>query len=173
MTTASVNAKRMPRMWRDVLHTGSNLVLPQGIAKPTKSQNGPKVVAAAVRGWLVELAVTTLSVERASPWERSHIEALSRTLRDDLLTGRRCYTMKGAGAGHRLALALQRPASPRLAKLTPTGAGGDRPAAVLTPGPRVAGAWRRVGAGPIISSGRTKSPRATDRRVPHHSGATS
>jgi putative transposase len=58
--------------------------------------NGPEFVAAAVRDWLAELAVTTLFIEPGSPWENGYVESFNGKLRDEFLNGEIFYTLQEA-----------------------------------------------------------------------------
>jgi putative transposase len=53
----------------DVRYLLSELFLEHGIPRHIRSDNGPELVAKAVRGWLADLGVTTLFIEPGSPWE--------------------------------------------------------------------------------------------------------
>jgi len=47
--------------------TLADLFLECGVPERTRSDNGPELVATAVRGWLSDLGVTTLFMEPGSP----------------------------------------------------------------------------------------------------------
>jgi len=87
-------ARRMTS--HDVLYALSEIFPEYGVPEHIRSDNGPEFVAAAVRGWLAELGVTTLFIEPGSPWENGSSESFNSKLRDELLNGELFYTMKEA-----------------------------------------------------------------------------
>ena len=52
-----------------------------------RSDNGPAFVAAAVKMFLGNSGVETLSIEPGSPWENGYIESFNARTRDELLDG--------------------------------------------------------------------------------------
>ena len=52
-----------------------------------RSDNGPEFVAAAVKTFLGNSGVETLSIEPGSPWENGYIESFNARMRDELLNG--------------------------------------------------------------------------------------
>jgi len=69
----------------DVLERLFYLFVFRGIPAYIRSDNGPEFTAKAVRRWLNHLEVTTLFIERGSPWENGYIESFNGKLRDELL----------------------------------------------------------------------------------------
>ena len=61
------------------------LLVLRGIPEHIRSDNGPEFTARAIRLWLNRLGVTTLFIERGSPWENGYIESFNGKLRDELL----------------------------------------------------------------------------------------
>ena len=61
------------------------LLVLRGIPEHIRSDNGPEFTARAIRLWLNRLGVTTLFIERGSPWEDGYIESFNGKLRDELL----------------------------------------------------------------------------------------
>jgi len=69
----------------DVLERLFYLFVFRGVPAYIRSDNGPEFTAKAVRRWLNHLEVTTLFIERGSPWENGYIELFNGKLRDELL----------------------------------------------------------------------------------------
>jgi putative transposase len=57
----------------------------RGLPGHVRSDNGPEFIAAAVRRWLAERAVSVLYVAPASPWENGYAESFHGKVRDELL----------------------------------------------------------------------------------------
>jgi transposase InsO family protein len=70
---------------QDVIDQLFQLFVLRGIPEHIRSDNGPEFTARAVRAWLDHLGVTTLFIERGSPWENGYIESFNGKLRDELL----------------------------------------------------------------------------------------
>ena len=70
---------------QDVIEQLFSLFIFRGIPEYIRSDNGPEFTARAVRSWLRRLGVTTLFIERGSPWENGYIESFNGKLRDELL----------------------------------------------------------------------------------------
>ena len=69
----------------DVLATLADLFVEHGPPEHIRSDQGPEFVANAVRNWLGRLGVSTLNIEKASPWENGYNESFNGKLRDELL----------------------------------------------------------------------------------------
>jgi putative transposase len=69
----------------DVLAVLAELLVERGVPEHIRSDNGPELAAAAVRGWLARLGVGTLFIEPGSPWENGYCESPNGKLRDELL----------------------------------------------------------------------------------------
>lgn len=61
-----------------------------------RSDNGPELIAEALRRWLEESAVQTLYVEPGAPWENGYSETFHSKLRDELLNGELFYSLQEA-----------------------------------------------------------------------------
>jgi len=70
---------------QDVIEQLFYLFMFRGTPEYIRSDNGPEFTAKAVRKWLNHLEVTTLFIERGSPWENGYIESFNGKLRDELL----------------------------------------------------------------------------------------
>ena len=68
----------------------------RGTPEHIRSDNGPEFTAKAVRRWLKNLEVTTLFIERGSPWEDGYIESFNGKLRDELLDRKTFTTLTEA-----------------------------------------------------------------------------
>ena len=85
--------QRQPKRGRLWLNDGSCLRLrPEHI----RSDNGPELVAKAVREWLARPGTETRFIEPGSPWENGYIESFNGKLRDELLNGEIFYTLTEA-----------------------------------------------------------------------------
>jgi transposase InsO family protein len=80
----------------DVLATLTDLFVEHGPPEHIRSDQGPEFVANAVKGWLGRIGVTTLYIEKASPWENGYNESFNGKLRDELLNGEIFYTLAEA-----------------------------------------------------------------------------
>ena len=69
----------------EVLEVLAELFVRHGPPEHLRSDNGPELVAGAVRGWLGRLGVEALFIEPGSPWENGFVESLNGKLRDELL----------------------------------------------------------------------------------------
>ena len=78
-------ARRLKR--DDVLARLSDLLIERGPPDYVRSDNGSEFTAKMVQVWLKGLGVTTLYIERGSPWENVYIESFNGKLRDELLNG--------------------------------------------------------------------------------------
>ena len=57
---------------------------------------GPEFVAKAVRRWLAQAEVGTLSIAKGSPWENGYVESAGGKLRDELLNRELCLSLQEA-----------------------------------------------------------------------------
>ncbi len=78
----------------DVLARLAELFVHRGTPEYLRSDNGAEFTAHAVRAWLSRVGVTTLYIERGSPWENGYVEAFIGKLRDELLNGEIFYTLQ-------------------------------------------------------------------------------
>ena len=60
-------------------------MLERGIPEHVRCDNGPEMVAKALRQWLVKLGTRTLYIEPGSPWENGYCESFNGKLRDECL----------------------------------------------------------------------------------------
>jgi transposase InsO family protein len=68
----------------------------RGIPRYIRSGNGPEFVAKAVRDWISAVRAKTACIAPGSPWENGHIESFDARLRDELLNGEICYSLREA-----------------------------------------------------------------------------
>jgi transposase InsO family protein len=80
----------------DVLETLAGLFLERGAPEYLRSDNGPEMTSALIRGWLETLEVETLFIEPGSPWENGYVESFNGRLRDEFLNQEIFYTLKEA-----------------------------------------------------------------------------
>lgn len=70
---------------QDVIDKLFQLFVFRGVPEHIRSDNGPEFTARVIRAWLNRLGVSTLFIERGSPWENGYIESFNGKLRDELL----------------------------------------------------------------------------------------
>lgn len=70
---------------QDVIDKLFQLFVFRGVPEHIRSDNGPEFTARVIRTWLNRLGVSTLFIERGSPWENGYIESFNGKLRDELL----------------------------------------------------------------------------------------
>jgi putative transposase len=58
-----------------------------------RSDNGPKFIAIAVKGWLAQIGVQTLCITSGSQWKNGYRESINGSLRDELLNGEMFYSL--------------------------------------------------------------------------------
>ena len=80
----------------DVLDCLGRLFLTHCTPEHIRSDNGSEFTAQAVREWLSAAQVRTLFIEPGSPWENGYNESFNGKLRNELLNGEICYTLKEA-----------------------------------------------------------------------------
>jgi transposase InsO family protein len=81
---------------RDVIEVLIALFQIYGVPQYIRSDNGPELIAEALRRWLQRSAVQTLYVEPGAPWENGYSETLHSRLRDELLNGELFYCLQEA-----------------------------------------------------------------------------
>jgi putative transposase len=79
----------------EVLEVLAELFVRHGPPEHLRSDNGPELVAGAVRGWLGRLGVEALFIEPGSPWENGFVESLNGKLRDELLDREIFHSLRG------------------------------------------------------------------------------
>jgi len=70
---------------QDVIDKLFQLFVFRGVPDHIRSDNGPEFTARVIRAWLNRLGVSTLFIERGSPWENGYIESFNGKLRDEFL----------------------------------------------------------------------------------------
>jgi len=79
-----------------VIELLADVMTARGIPEHLRSDNGPEMVARSLRAWLERLGTKTLYIEPGSPWENRYCESFNRKLRDELLNGELCCTLREA-----------------------------------------------------------------------------
>lgn len=70
---------------RDVLDVLSELMLIRGVPGHIRSDNGPELIAEAIREFLCQTGVQTLYIEPGAPWQNAYAESFNSRFRDELL----------------------------------------------------------------------------------------
>jgi transposase InsO family protein len=68
-----------------VIEALADAMLFEGIPAFIRSDNGPEMVARALRQWLSGLGTKSLYIEPGSPWENGYCESFNGKLRDECL----------------------------------------------------------------------------------------
>jgi transposase InsO family protein len=79
-----------------VIETLADAMLAKGIPEHVRCDNGPEMVARALREWLTQLGTKTLYIETGSPWENGYCESFNGKLRDECLKLEIFYSLKEA-----------------------------------------------------------------------------
>ena len=79
-----------------VLETLADAMLVHGVPEHVRCDNGPEMIAQALRAWLAKLGTKTLSIAPGSPWENGFCESFNGKLRDECLKGEIFYSLKEA-----------------------------------------------------------------------------
>lgn len=69
----------------DVIDTLAELFAMRGVPRRIRSDNGSEFIARAIQRWLAHVAVETLYIAPASPWENGYAESFHSRLRDEFL----------------------------------------------------------------------------------------
>ena len=72
------------------------LLILRGVPGYIRSDNGPKLIAEAVRGWIKAVGAKTAYIEPGSPWENGYCESFNGRMRDELLNGEIFYSLHEA-----------------------------------------------------------------------------
>jgi len=80
----------------DVIDVLADLLLTHGRPAPIRSDQGPELIAAAVKDWMAGVGARTAYIEKASPWENGYVESFNGKLRDELLDGEVFDTLREA-----------------------------------------------------------------------------
>lgn len=70
---------------RDVLDVLAGLMLTRGVPGHIRSDNGPELIAQAIRAFLEQTGVGTLYIEPGAPWQNAYAESFNSRLREELL----------------------------------------------------------------------------------------
>lgn len=70
---------------RDVIGTLDRLFRERGAPRFIRSDNGPELIARAVREWLAASGVGTLYIEPGASWQNAYAESFNARFRDELL----------------------------------------------------------------------------------------
>ena len=79
-----------------VIETLADAMLERGVPEHVRCDNGPEMVAKALRQWLAKLGTRTLYIEPGSPWENGFCESFNGKLRDECLKLEIFYSLKEA-----------------------------------------------------------------------------
>jgi putative transposase len=79
-----------------VIETLADAMLSRGVPDHVRCDNGPEMVAKALRQWLAGLGTRPLYIEPDSPWENGYCESFNARLRDELLDGEIFYSLREA-----------------------------------------------------------------------------
>jgi transposase InsO family protein len=79
-----------------VIETLLDAMLAEGVPEHVRCNNGPEMVAKALREWLAQLGTRTLYIEPGSPWENGYCESFNGKLRDEGLKLEIFYSLKEA-----------------------------------------------------------------------------
>src|SRR3712207_7643880 len=71
-------------------------MLQTGVPEHVRCDNGPEMIAQALRAWLAKLGTKTLYIAPGSPWENGFCESFNGKLRDELLDGEVFYSLAEA-----------------------------------------------------------------------------
>jgi len=80
----------------DVIDVLSDLFALRAIPTHIRSDNGPELIAKALREWIAAVGAKTAYMMPGSPWENGYCESFNLKLRDELLNGEIFYTLKVA-----------------------------------------------------------------------------
>jgi IS30 family transposase len=80
----------------DVIDVLADQFLAPGTLAHIRSDQGPELIAEAVRAWIVGVGARTAYIEKASPWKNGYVESFNGKLRDELLNSETFNTLKEA-----------------------------------------------------------------------------
>jgi putative transposase len=85
--TREALAMRVGRSWTadDLVNVLDDLVADRGAPVNLRADNGPELIAWALRKWCRLSGTQTCSIEPGSPWENPYIESFNGCVRDELL----------------------------------------------------------------------------------------
>lgn len=79
-----------------VIESLADVMLTRGVPEHVRCDNGPEMVARALREWLAGLGTRPLYIEPGSPWENGYCESFNGKLRDECLNQEIFYSLKEA-----------------------------------------------------------------------------
>lgn len=79
-----------------VIETLADAMVTRGVPEHVRCDNGPEMVAKALREWLAGLGTRPLYIEPGSPWENGYCESFNGKLRDECLNQEIFYSLKEA-----------------------------------------------------------------------------
>jgi putative transposase len=79
-----------------VIETLADAMLVKGVPDHIRCDNGPEMIAKALREWVGGLGTAILYIEPGSPWENGYCESFNGKLRDECLNLEIFYSMKEA-----------------------------------------------------------------------------
>ena len=65
----------------------------RGVLDHIRSDNGPELIAKAVREWIAAVGAKTAFIEPGSPWENGYCESFNAKRRDELLNVEIFYSL--------------------------------------------------------------------------------
>jgi transposase InsO family protein len=77
----------------DVIDTLSDLFILRGVPGHVRSDNGPEIIAKAMRDWIAAVGAKTAFIEPGSLWENGCSESFNSKLCDALLNGEILYSL--------------------------------------------------------------------------------
>ena len=80
----------------EVIDALTDLFILRGIPAYIRSDNGPELIAQAVRDWILAVGTKTAYIEPGSLWENGYCESFNARLRDELLNGEVFYSLREA-----------------------------------------------------------------------------
>ena len=79
-----------------VIETLADAMLEKGVPEHVRCDNGPEMIARALREWLAGLGTKPLYIEPGSPWENGYCESFNGKLQDECLKREIFYSLKEA-----------------------------------------------------------------------------
>ena len=80
----------------EVIDALTDLFILRAVPAFIRSDNGPEFIAEAVRNWIKAVRAKTAYIEPGSPWENGYCESFNGRMRDELLNGESCYSLREA-----------------------------------------------------------------------------
>ncbi len=80
----------------DVIDALTDLFILRGPPAYVRSDNGPELVAQAVRDRIAAVGTKTAYIEPGSPWENGYVESFNARFRDELLNREIFYALREA-----------------------------------------------------------------------------